>query len=802
MERTPGSKENPARLPWLYVCLIGVVLLSLVVTACSVRTPAPVASPSATEAATPTFLPTTSPAVTPLASPVPTGKPPAAWRNALRAANNGDCVNAIPMLKEVIPELRPEEADDARYRLGACYALTGKWGEALQWWQSVSRGSKWRAPSSFLSGEALLHAGRLHESRNAFVSYLAASHTITDVVWANVAAAYAAEGKMGKAKGMWRRAVDAAPDAYARVTLREREIDILERSGLYEDAAAQYRAILADARNKKYRTEVWQRLGDALQNAEKPEEAEKAWLQAVSGDEESPHAYTALTELVEMGAPVDDYHRGIINYAHGVYVLAIEALTHYLTSGQEEHTDDARIYLAKAQGAEGRPDRSEKVLRPLLESPPSSLRFQKGMQALADAYVKAGHWQSAHKVLLELSSEAVSPEVRAEALWQAGKIALEHRDFLHASSDISQMVEKYPDSSITPRGLFVLGLGAYRFGLFPAATSALQVLQDRYPEFSPEQVHFWLGQAASKSGRIDLARREWGAISAGHSYYSVMARKQGKSLGIPLPTPVPPDAGCSDEPLPKMPVTGRAWRRGKALLEVGLREDAYRAFREARAAYWDDPESCAGAAARLASLGEYNISVSCALHALATWKGSPPCALYRLAYPAYYGDIVLGEAHTEKIDPFLVLALIRQESYFSAYARSSAGAQGLMQLMPATARWVASKSGGSDPSDKLLLPNLNIHLGVVFLKMNLDYFKGVANALAAYNAGYGRVVRWRSLYGDDEVLLAEAMPIEETREYVKQVVAQEEYYRQLYRGVFPEPVPCSGEEGLLPIGGK
>ncbi len=648
-----------------------------------------------------------------------------------------------------------------------------------------------------------MHAGRLHESRNAFASYLAASHTITDVVWANVAAAYAAEGSMGKAKGMWRRAVDAAPDAYARVTLREREINVLERAGLYKDAAAQYRAILTEAKNKKYRTEVWQRLGDALQNARKPEEAKKAWLQAVSGDEESPHAYTALTELVEMGAPVNDYRRGVIDYAHGDYALTIEALTRYLASGREEHADDARIYLAKAQGAVGRPDRAEVVLRPLLGSPPSSLRFQKGMQALADAYVKAGYWHTAHKVLLDLSSEAASTEVSAEALWRAGKISLEHKDFLHASSDISQMVEKYPDSSLTPRGLFVLGLGAYRFGLYPAAISAWQMLQDRYPGFSPEQVHFWLGQAASKSGRTDLARREWGAISAGYSYYSVMARKQGESLGVPLPTPVPPDAGCSDEPLPKPPATGKAWRRGKALLEVGLRKDAYRAFREARAAYWDDPESCAGAAARLASLGEYRVSVSCARHALATWKGSPPCALYRLAYPAYYGDIVLAEAHTQKIDPFLVLALIWQESHFSTYAGSSAGAQGLMQLMPATARWVASKIGGPDPSDKLLLPNLNIHLGMAFLKMNLDFFKGgTTEALAAYNAGYSRAVRWRSLYGNDEALLVEAMPIEETRDYVKRVVAQEEYYRQLYRGVFPEPVPYSGEEGLLPIGGK
>jgi soluble lytic murein transglycosylase len=237
-----------------------------------------------------------------------------------------------------------------------------------------------------------------------------------------------------------------------------------------------------------------------------------------------------------------------------------------------------------------------------------------------------------------------------------------------------------------------------------------------------------------------------------------------------------------------------------ALLRVGLREEAYRSFRRATSAYRDDPQACAGAAVVLASLGEYRVSVSCARHALVTWEGPLPCALYRLAYPAYYADLISTEARARGVDPFLVLALIRQESHFSTYAGSTAGAQGLMQLMPATARWIASRIGVADPTEKLSSPALNVRLGTAFLKMNLDAFDGLeVEALAAYNAGYNRMVRWKKLYGDDEALLAEAIPIEETRDYVRLVLAQEDLYRRLYSGIFPTPPPCSGDEGLLPL---
>ncbi len=798
-----GRHTRPS---WVLGYLVGATLLLLSVAACSTR-PSPAPTPTATDtpiAATPTARPFPTPTVVPTSTPLPTAtstpKPTSVWKEALSAAHNGDCEKAIPLLKEVIRQAEGERADNARYRLGACYALTGDWDEALTAWQSVSPASEWHAPSSFLAGEALLHTGHPSEARDAFTTYLTATHAITDVVWARVASSYAIEGKMEKAKDAWEQAVAAAPDVYTRVSLREDAIDALEKAGMYEDAAAWYRAILTEARNERYRTEIWRRLGDAFWKAGKEKDAEKAWTQAVLGDEKSPHAYAALLELVERGVPVDDYRRGIIDYAHGAYTPAIKALARYVASGRKAHADDARIYLALAWGAQGRPDRARATLKPLLTSSRTSDRFVKGMQALSDAYANAGHWREAHDTLVDLSEKASSPETKAGALWQAGKIALEHENYLLASKDISRLVSKFPNASPAPKGLFVLGLGAYRFGLYPAAEAAFKTLLERYPDFDPDRTHFWLGLAAAKEHKPEMAKAEWSAISAGYGYYPAMARRQGAALGIPLPTPAPPDADCSADPLPTPPAPNESWRRSVALLRVGLREEAYRAFRSAVEAYRGDPVACAGAAKKLASLGEYRVSVSCARKALRAWQGPPPCALYRLAYPAYYGDIVLEESHAQGVDPFLVLALIRQESHFSTYAGSSAGAQGLMQLMPATARWVATKEKEPDPSGMLSVPVVNVHLGTVFLKMNLELFDGnEEEALAAYNAGYVAIVRWRSAYGDDGALLADALPIDETREYVRQVVAQKDYYTKLYSGEFPAVRSYSEEDGLLPI---
>jgi len=154
-----------------------------------------------------------------------------------------------------------------------------------------------------------------------------------------------------------------------------------------------------------------------------------------------------------------------------------------------------------------------------------------------------------------------------------------------------------------------------------------------------------------------------------------------------------------------------------------------------------------------------------------------------LLFPVYYYDMVAGIATRVGVDPWLVFALIRQESAFDAGARSYAGARGLMQLMPATAvEWAGRLRLGSIEEEDLYDPGLNIALGIPYLARLIDQFDGsVVKALAAYNGGPTNVRRWeRGLADNRPETFVESIGFTETRTFVRTIMNNYHYYRFLW----------------------
>ena len=148
-----------------------------------------------------------------------------------------------------------------------------------------------------------------------------------------------------------------------------------------------------------------------------------------------------------------------------------------------------------------------------------------------------------------------------------------------------------------------------------------------------------------------------------------------------------------------------------------------------------------------------------------------------MRFPIRYLHIV--EANAGDIDPSVIMAVIMAESSFRPHAQSHMGAQGLMQLMPTTAEWVAQLMGKTDfDPETIWLPEVNIAMGSFYLNWLKRYFQGDLNlAIAAYNAGLGRVNRWLSdpeVSSDGRTL--ERIPFNETRNYVERV----EFNRRAY----------------------
>lgn len=154
---------------------------------------------------------------------------------------------------------------------------------------------------------------------------------------------------------------------------------------------------------------------------------------------------------------------------------------------------------------------------------------------------------------------------------------------------------------------------------------------------------------------------------------------------------------------------------------------------------------------------------------------------WRLLYPRPYEELVQREAQEFSLDSNLIYAVMRTESRFHAEAKSHAGAQGLMQLTPATFQWIASLYPPENGGGNVLDPSDNIHCGCALLRLLLNEFGSLDVALCAYNAGMGNVEAWlaESKYSHDGESL-HTIPYPETDSYVKKVKKAMERYEALY----------------------
>lgn len=289
---------------------------------------------------------------------------------------------------------------------------------------------------------------------------------------------------------------------------------------------------------------------------------------------------------------------------------------------------------------------------------------------------------------------------------------------------------------------------------------------------------YWAGRAHLLAGDADAARarfREARQADA-FSYYGVLA---GKRLGESLR-----GAALAEPPRMEPAVAGEveaALFRAGVLREIGMEEEGRAELAGLRERMADRPAALYAVAE---AMPEHGQPVAAALlgHELRGRLGRWDERLLRIAFPFRFRDTVEREARRRGLDPFMVAGLIRKESIFNPNAISPVGAVGLMQVMPATGRGLASRAGvGPVDAARLRDPETNVKLGTLFLADQVHRYRTLAEVFAAYNAGPGRVARWRAFpeYRDED-LFVERIPFEETRDYVKKVKLYSGVYELLY----------------------
>ena len=383
---------------------------------------------------------------------------------------------------------------------------------------------------------------------------------------------------------------------------------------------------------------------------------------------------------------------------------------------------------------------------------------------------KTGRDDEAARTFLLLAETFPKSPLADDALMQAALIRKDQGDKLQALALLDRMLSTYPQSELKQRALWETGWTRYLAGEYAIAAERFRSLAES-PEMR-ERALYWLGRSYEASGNREYAGTVFAMLLREYptGFYTVRYVKGAEARDRVI---------SSADFIQAIPIPA-GYDRVKALITLGMHDEARKELAADRKKQ-GKLNSALGLARLYLEMGDYTTPIGLVKQEKLTAVTPENLRLWNLSYPLPYREPVKEQVGQTGIPESLVYAVMRAESSFSPTVLSPAGAVGLMQLMPATAKQVAGKSNGFAAAD-LTRPEFNISCGVRHLKdLTKQHDNSLVLTIAAYNAGSGAVNRWRKKFGalrEDEFI--ENIPYGETREYVKKVLAGAEMYHRIY----------------------
>jgi soluble lytic murein transglycosylase len=465
-----------------------------------------------------------------------------------------------------------------------------------------------------------------------------------------------------------------------------------------------------------------------------------------------PHARSEQdTELVALRLAEVDYFQGR-------YSNARDALRPFLNTGSRQA--EARFFYLMSQRGLRNDDTFIRLARELERDFPDSSWAEEALNHLATFYVQHDRDDEADAVFRELYTRFPRGRYAERAAWKAGWTSYRKGDMGEAARLFESAAAGFPRSDYRPAWLYWSGRARAAMGDGPGALARYQLTIADYHN--------------TYYGRLTEA----------------LLRKEGAPLGpsrLVFEPPAP--AGGEDDGFPPTEDTIRT------LLAAGLYEPAVKELEFARAKWGDSPAitaTIAWANKQMAASESGTSQFALARGAITLMKRAYPQFLaaggdqlpreiLTTIFPLEYWDLIQKNAAQNKLDPYLVAALMAQESTFVRDIKSHAGAYGLMQMMPPTGRQYARKLKLRYSLNLLTTPETSIRMGTLYLADLIRQFGGVHLALASYNAGETPVRRWmRENPGLPQDEFIDSISYPETQQYVKRLLGTAEDYRRLY----------------------
>jgi soluble lytic murein transglycosylase len=601
------------------------------------------------------------------------------------------------------------------------------------------------------------------------------------------------EGDEALAVTRFRAFIERFPDSLLWPQAQLAVLDTVFRLGLWAEAEREARRFLARAPAHPEAGRVLVRLAEARaaqgQVAEAIADLRRRWIEAPA---------SAWGEAARES--MEDLARGA-----GLPVPPLIIEEHFL---QAQRLADA-----------GEQSASVRLLEGLLAQGPELAVRHRALARIAPMLGRLARSDEAIARLDAALTEPVTPS-RAALLYELGRLLQRSGQTSRGAAMYERLLAEHPEAPNLSETTLQLARARTELGQFDAAREAFQGVVTRSPDgaaaASARWEVAWLEYRAGRLREAALAFRQLsttvgsarlaGLYWAGRSldqlgekgaalalyrevlsrgpqgYYGILAARRVRDK---LPPPVALPVKLTGDPVGLLRSEAR-YQRAQALGSIGF--DGF-AILELEALGRDaaaDSDRAWALGVAFADLGEAGRSLRYLRRALgpAVEAGAPglPPRLWQLYYPLGYGEHVRAAARAVGLDPYVVAAVIREESSYDPRARSGVGAVGLMQLMPDTARVVAQELGR--PLGELAAlwePPVNITLGSRYLAQLNARFRDPLLAVAAYNAGPHRVQQW--VAGRPQVDMEEfvdQIPFDETRGFAKRVFTSWHHYRRLY----------------------
>ena len=801
-------------------------LMALLLAACAINPspPKPSSAPSpplVPSQSLPSFvIPFNTP--TPTLTPLPTPTPEVRLKTGDQAFFNGDYLRAQTEFQAALSTATdPEILAAALWGLGRVEYAAGNNAKALVDLSDLANnypGSPNAVQAHFIMGEIYLPLERYTEAAQAYTVYLALRPGILDsFVQERRGDAYNSAGNYSEAITAYQTAL-AAPHIGDDTALQIKSAQAYASSGDTTASLNLYKSISTATSNDYVKAQVDLLTGRLYLSLGETDQAYERFLHAVNNYPLSPDTYNGLVALVNDGVPVDDLNRGLVDYYAGQYGYALDAFQRFIIANPA-NDGTAPYYHALTLLKLGSYQDALDEFTNFITDFPSNENWRSAWGIKADTqWSILDQPNAAAQTLLDYAKADPDVMFAPQALLSAGRNYERVSQLDDAARVWESIADNYPGSDLVPEALFQAGIAHYRNIKYDQALVTFQrdlLLSTAVADQA--RAYFWMGKTQQILGESTSAQSSWQQAASldPTDYYSLRSQDMLlKRLGFDPPpaTNIQVDLSTersqaeawlrvtfnlpvdTDLSTPGTLLSDPRLVRGTELWTLGLENEARLEFEDLRSALEQNSSDSYRLANYLPDLGLYRPAIT-AIRQVLTLAGmnaqsqtlAAPTYFRHVRYGLYYQDLVVPAAQQAEFDPPFLFSVLRQESLFEDFVRSTAGARGLMQITPDTGKFISDNLGWPPDysSDDLYRPMVSVTLGATYLmKQRLRFNGNLFTALAAYNAGPEAASIWRDLSGPDSDLFVEVIRLEETRNYVRSIYEIYSMYRSLY-GTIP-----------------